>query len=200
MKRYLIAAAAVAGLVAGAVSATPSADAAGLRLLDFEAGEFSNVVAGGSTHYYLTYTLKNNRDEASQPKVRIEVRTETDRTYGDHHDARVAEAVAEATGNDGLHSGAKIRGAEIASGASTEGLANFGRVDPNADELQVRVYGLFDPVWRDRKGNVYSERRVLVLNFRRYGDEYSRHEDAITLLSTTQEVEGEPQLLSSAEK
>ena len=80
-----------------------------------------------------------------------------------------------------------------------DGLAHFGRIDPNADELEVRVYGLFDPVWRDRKGNVFSERRVLVLKYRRYGDEYNRPDDAISLVSTSQEVEGEPVLLTPAD-
>ena len=78
---------------------------------------------------------------------------------------------------------AKIRAAELAAGASVDGLANFGRIDPNADDLEVRVYGLFDPVWRDRKGNVYSERRVLVLTYGRQGDEYNRQDDPITLVS-----------------
>ena len=64
----------------------------------------------------------------------------------------------------------------------------------------MRVYGLYDPVTRDRKGNVFAENRVLVLNFRRYGDEYSRHEDAITLVSTDEELEGEPVLLQAAEE
>jgi len=199
MKRYLIAAAAVAGLVAGAVSATPSADAAGLRLLDFQPGRFSNVITGGKASYYLTYTLANSRDAATRPKLRIELRTETDKTYGDHYDARAYAAAAEANDHDGYASSARIRSADLDSGASVDGLANFGRIDPNADHLEVRVYGLFDPVWRDRKGNVFSERRVLVLKYRRYGDEYNRPDDPITLDSTSQEAEGEPVLLQPAD-
>lgn len=199
MKRYLIAAAAVAGLVAGVVAATPSADAAGLRLLDFQAGRFSNVITGGKASYYLTYTLANSRDEATRPKLRIELRTETDKTYGDHYDSRAYTAAAEANDHEGYVSAAKIRSADMAAGASADGLAHFGRIDPNADFLEVRVYGLFDPVWRDRKGNVYSERRVLVLQYRRYGDEYNRPDDPITLVSTSQEVEGEPVLLQPAD-
>jgi hypothetical protein len=199
MKRYLIAAAAVAGLVAGAFSALPSASAAGIRLLNFQAGEFTSVVAGGNAHYYLTYTLDNARDEAVKPKLRVELRTDTDKTYGDHYDARTYEAAAKAAGSDGYASAAKIRGTDLGGGSSVEGLAHFGRIDPNADELEVRVYGLFDPVWRDRKGNVYSERRVLVLSYQRQGDEYNRPDDAISLVSSSQEVEGEPVLLSAAE-
>jgi hypothetical protein len=199
MKRYLFAAAAVAGLVAGVFSASPSADAGGIRLLNFEAGEFSNVVAGGNAHYYLTYSLTNPREEATQPKLRIELRTDTDKTYGDHFDARTSTAVAEETGNDDLKPASKIRAESLDGGASVEGLAHFGRIDPNADGLEVRVYGLFDPIWRDRKGNIFSERRVLVLDYKRQGDEYNRQDDAIRLVSSSQETEGEAVLLSSAD-
>ena len=55
-----------------------------------------------------------------------------------------------------------------------------------------------DPVTRDRKGNVFSENRVLVLNYRRYGDEYHRHDDAIKLVSTSEELEGEAVLIKAA--
>jgi len=200
MKRYLIAAAAVAGLVAGAFSAVPNADAGGIRLMNFQAGEFTSVIAGGGAHYYVTYSLENARDEATTPKLRIELRTETDKTYGDHFDARTTEAVTEAAGDDADYlSAAKIRASELAADASVDGLAHFGRIDPNADDLEVRIYGLFDPVWRDAKGNVFSERRVLVLTYQRRGDEYSRPDDAISLVSTSQEVEGEPVLLTARE-
>lgn len=200
MKRYLIAAAAVAGLVAGVVSAAPSADAGGIRLLNFQPGELTSTITAGASHYYLTYSLANPADEARRPRLRIELRTETEKTYGDHYDARVFEAAAKDQDKEGGYtSSASLRSEDLAAGASADGLANFGRIDPNADELTVRVYGLFDPIWRDKKGNVYSERRVLVLKYRRYGDEYSRHLDRITLQSTTEEVEGEPVLLVPSE-
>jgi hypothetical protein len=199
MKRFLLATVAVAGLITAAAVSAPSADAAGLRLMNFEAGSFANVIANNSAQYYLTYTLKNTGDKAARPKLRIELRTETDETYGDHYNAAAAAAAAKAVGSDDLKSTAQLRGADLGADSSASGLAQFGRIDPNADFLEVRVYGLFDPVTRDRKGNVFSENRVLVLNFRRYGDEYNRHEDAITLVSSSEELEGEPVLLQAAD-
>ena len=52
MKRFLIATVAVAGLIAGAALSAPSADAAGLRLMNFEAGSFGNVISNGAARYY----------------------------------------------------------------------------------------------------------------------------------------------------
>ena len=91
MKRFLFAAAAVVGLIAVAATSAPSADAAGLRLMNFNPGSFDNVIHNGSAQYYLTYSLENAREEAARPKLRIELRTETDKTYGDSFSAAVAE-------------------------------------------------------------------------------------------------------------
>jgi len=199
MKRLLFAMAAVAGLALGAASGLPAADAAGIRLMNFTPGAFENVVTGGSAHYYLTYSLENGREDSARPKLRIELRTDTDKTYGDTYDAPTFEAVAKASRSDEARkSTTQICAADLAGGASVDGLAHFGRIDPNADELEVRVYGLWDPISRDRKGNVYSERRVLVLKYARQGDEYNRPDDPIRLVSRSEELEGEPVLLISA--
>ncbi len=201
MKRILFSAVAVVGLIAVAGMSAPSADAAGIRLMNFTAGEMDNAISNGQASYYLTYTVENARDEAARPKLRVEVRTETDKTYGDRYDAAASKAAAAANKQKGGYSSTtQIRGADLAAGASKDGLAQFGRIDPNADYLEVRVYGLFDPITRDPKGNLYSENRVLVLNYRRYGDEYNRQDDAITLVSTKEILDGDPVLLQAAEE
>jgi hypothetical protein len=79
----------------------------------------------------------------------------------------------------------------VAAGASVQCVANFGSLDPNADEFDVRVYGLWDPVVRTRQGRVYKESRILVMHFTRKGDEYGRNEDRIRLDDKREEVEGE---------
>ena len=53
-------------------------------------------------------------------------------------------------------------------------------------------YARLDPVVRDKRGTVWKERRVLVLKYRRYGDEYNRPSDPISFVSRSEEVEGEP--------
>ncbi len=200
MKRLLFAAAAAVCVAAGALCPATDADAAALRLFNFHAGAFDNAVTGGAAHYYLTYTLENAGSEARKPPLRIELRTETSKTYGDHAHGATSAAAQKAQDHDAAYkSASEIRSADLGAGAKVDGLAHFGRIDPNADDLEVRVYGLWDPVVRDRKGRAWSERRVMVLKYRRIGDEYNRQDDPIKLVSTSNELEGEPVLLYGGE-
>lgn len=173
----------------------PDAGAAGGRnRLDLVPGEFSvAIVSSGhdATSYYLPYTLKNPMDEARTPRLHIELTTDTGKKYGDHADPRVIAATEKALGTTGLKSTAGLRSAELAAGASVQSVANFGNIDPNADDLTVRVYGLWDPVVRTKQGKVYRENRVLVLKYARKGDEYDRPLDPIHFVSRKEEVEGE---------
>jgi hypothetical protein len=181
---------------AAAVCVTAPADAGGGRpRFDFAPGEMTVAITGhgrNAASYYLPYTLKNPMDEARTPRLYIEVTTETGKTFGDRTDAKVVAACAKDLKLSDLKATAELRAQDLAAGGSAHGVADFGNIDPNADEITVKVYGLWDPILRTRQGKVYSEKRVLVLQFRRYGDEYDRPMDPITLLSTSEEVQGEP--------
>jgi hypothetical protein len=193
-----------AALIAPTVTGTASdgalfsarAEAAGRWRLDFEPGDFGNVVTRTGTkdrtQYYLSYSVKNGTDEALDARLRIELRTETKKTYPDRYDAAASRAYAKAKGLKTAPSSTfGLRKSAMAAGSMANGLATFGSLDPNADKLQVRVYGLWDPIVKDDKGQVWAERRVLVLNYERAGDEYRRSEDTITLKSTKTEIEGD---------
>lgn len=197
MRITTILGAACAAALAIAAALPSAADAGGRRLTGFEAGAFQPVLAGAklakSTSYVLDYKITNEGSGAARPALRLEVQTlDTKRTHGDAYDAAVFAAVG---GGTAPSSTAQLRSAELAAGKTASGLANFGALDPNSDSFQVRVYGLFDPVYRDRQGRVWSERRVLVLSYERSGDEFDRHLDPITLTGTKEELEGEPKLI-----
>ncbi len=194
MKRILIATAAAAALFGAVALAPESADAAGRWRINFTPGEMANVISGGKASYYMTYSVKNASGSARKAPIRIELRTETKKTYGDHYDAGTSRAVAKDEGKV-RHSTRAIRSTELADSGAADGLASFGRIDPNADELEVRVYGLWDPIVRDKRGRTFAERRVLVLKYKRSGDEYNRPSDTITFVSRAEEVEGEPKQL-----
>jgi hypothetical protein len=195
MKLLLWCVPAALAAVGAALAAAPEATAGGGRArFDFVPGGMDVAITGhgrDAARYYLTYTLTNPMDEARTPRLYLEVKTDTNKTYGDFADAAVVKAASKATKAAGIKSTADLRGGEIPAGGSATGVANFGNIDPNADDITVRVYGLWDPIIRTRQGKVLKETRVLVLKFERHGDEYDRPMDPINLVGTTQEVEGE---------
>lgn len=195
-KHVLLGAVGVAALVAVALPGTGTADAAGLMLFQFDAGTFQPCFAGGptgagQTNYILDYKLSAATKTARKPGIRLQLRTiDTEKSFGDSYDAATWRAATKLLGREKEPlSTTALCGAELEG--SAEALANFGAIDPNSDEFEVRVYGLWDPVFRDRLGRTWSENRVLVLKYRRWGDEYDRQLDQVRLLETKQEVEGE---------
>ncbi len=194
-------------LVAGAavLSASPARAAGGRARFDFAPGELAPALTGqgsDTANYYLSYKLTNPMDEARTPRLYVELKTDTGKTYGDRADARVLSAAAKALKASDLKTTSDLRSKDLAKDESVQAIANFGPIDPNADDLTVRVYGLWDPIVRTRQGKVYSEKRVLVLEFARRGDEYDRPMDPIAYKSRREEVEGEPSELytTTAEK
>jgi hypothetical protein len=207
MKRLLLLAAAAFGAAALAPAASaesPAEHGQGARLTKFEAGTLRAVVAGPgagdkSTSYLLDYTITNESGAARKPALRLEVRTkDTKRTHGDFYDAAAFKAFARETRTAEPASTAKLRSSDLDAGAKASGLADFGTIDPYSDSFQVRVYGLYDPVFRDKLGKTWWENRVLVLNYERTGDEYDRYRDPIRLASTVVELEGEPKAVHPA--
>jgi hypothetical protein len=203
MNRRLLVSAATAALfgAVAAVSFAPAAGAGGGRSrLEFVPGEMTVAITGhgrSAASYYLPFTLKNPMDEAIAPRIYLEVKTETGKTYGDRPDHKVIKAAQKSLKTKDLKTTLELRAQELAAGGSSQAVANFGAIDPNADDLTVRVYGLWDPIVRTRQGKVYSEKRVLVLEFARYGDEYDRPMDPIKLKSSKEVLEGDPAELYS---
>jgi hypothetical protein len=202
-KHLLLGASAAVVAAAAAFASTDRADAGGLRQVKFTQGSLRPVFAGsmgkGVTNYCLDYKVANTLEKAVKPGVRLELRTETNKTFGDCYDQATWAAAKKLLGaKEDLGLAATIRANELAAGASVDALANFGAVDPNADKLTVRVYGLWDPVYRDRQGRTWAETRVLVLSYSRVGDEYDRQYDEIRLDSAKEEVEKEPVQLNAA--
>jgi hypothetical protein len=206
-RKLLLWAVPAALLVAGAavLSAAPARAAGGRARFDLVPGELAPALTGqgsDTANYYLSYKLANPMDEARTPRLYVELKTDTGKTYGDRSDARVLAAASKALKAPDLKSTGDLRSKELAKDETVHAIANFGPIDPNADDMTVRVYGLWDPIVRTRQGKVYSEKRVLVLEFGRRGDEYDRPMDSISFKSRREEVEGEPSELytTTAEK
>src|SRR5262245_61960690 len=91
---------------AAAVASAPDASAGGGRArFDFAPGGMEVAITGhgrDAARYYLTYTLSNPMDEARTPRLYLEVKTETGKTYGDFSDAAVTKAAAKSAHNAGM--------------------------------------------------------------------------------------------------
>jgi hypothetical protein len=132
--------------------------------------------------WYMLYTVENKTGAARKPVVRAELRTDTSKTFGDGGDPLVIAAVKKAldvkelsTASD-LHKG-------IEDGAKASCIATFGDVDKYAKKIELRVYGLMDPVTTVKGKEVY-EVKYWSVKYERKGDEFNRTEDKWTNVSS----------------
>jgi hypothetical protein len=182
MRRSAILGLAAAGLLAAAVSAGPaSADAAGLRWelgIRTETPTWVRVPeAEGRTRLVWTmfYTVENKTGETRKPAVRAEIRTDTGKKFPDTNDALAVLAVKKKHQLDSLPTAVDLlKGIE--DGKSMRCLATFGAVDDRAKKLELRIYGLHDPI-HAVKGKQVHEIRYWCVKYERKGDEFGRSED-----------------------
>jgi hypothetical protein len=186
-----LAAAAVLAAVLSAVGGASVALADALPGLRWQLG-FKNETptwvripgAGDKTTiaWYMSYTVENKTGAARKPAIRAELRTDTGKTFIDGGDPLVIAAVKKAldvkeisTASD-LHKG-------IADGAKASCVATFGDVDKYAKKIELRVYGLMDPVTMV-KGKEVFEVKYWSVKYERKGDEFGRTEDKWKAMST----------------
>ncbi len=135
-----------------------------------------------SIAWYMRYTVENKTGAARKPTVRAELKTDTAKTFVDNGDPLVMKAVKEklqvkefTTAQDLLKG--------IDDGASKDCLASFGDVDKYAKKIELRIYGLMDPVTMV-KGKEVFEVVYWSVKYERKGDEFNRTEDAWKQISS----------------
>lgn len=180
---------AILGLAAAAVLAVASGAAAdGLRWqLGFknDTPSWVRVPAGeGKTaiSWYMTYRVENATGAARKPAVRATLLTDTGREFPDSGDPLTVRAAREKTGLKDLATAASLRDG-IEDGKKVTCVAAFGQVDNHAKKMEVRVYGLMDPV-TTVKGKQVNEVIYWSAKYERRGDEFGRTEDPWKLLSS----------------
>ena len=146
-----------------------------------DAGESSTV------RWYMTYTVENRTGEARKPVIRAEIRTDTGKTFGDTGDPRTIAAFKKAANLDEVATFLDLRKG-IEDGKAVKCIATFGRVDDYATKLELRVYGLEDPVTMV-KGKQVFEVRYWSVQYERKGDEFRRTEDPWKTVSSGWVVE-----------
>ncbi len=126
--------------------------------------------------WYMLYEIENRTGEARKPVLRTEIRTDTGKTFGDTCDPMAIAAVKKAKEIKEIGTASDLR-AGIDDGRKVSCIATFGEVDPYAKKLEVRMYGLCDPITQVKGKEVY-EIRYWQVKYERKGDEFGRTEDA----------------------
>ncbi len=168
--------------------------------MDIEVGRLHHITAhditgGGKVYWYLPFKITNNTDKERDIHVHVKATTDSKvwvkddseeggklvaRTYVGISDPHALKALRKKFRNPKLLSITEMSG-KIAAGASKEGVAVFMDLDPEMDRMDVRIYGLVDPV--DDRGTVKAvERKALSLKYERLGDEIRPTEDMMRLL------------------
>jgi hypothetical protein len=125
--------------------------------------------------WYMLYTVENKTGAARKPAVRAVLVTDTGKTFGDNLDALTTKAVKKAKDLKDLANANDLRKG-IDDGKKVDCIATFGDVDKYAKKIELRVYGLMDPVTMV-KGKVVEEIKVWQVKYERKGDEFGRTED-----------------------
>ena len=152
---------AILGLAAAAILCVAGAAAAeGLR---WQLGYRNDVPAwvripgvGDKTtiSWYMTWEVENRTGAARKPSVRTLLLTDTGKTFPDSGDPLTVEAVKKALQVKEIAIAADLRKG-IDDAAKVKGVATFGDVDKFAKKVELRVYGLLDPVTMVKGKQVY---------------------------------------------
>ena len=178
------------GLAAAAVLAASSAAiAGGLRWelgIKTETPSWVKVSDGPGDRtrvvWYGCYTVENKTGETRKPTVRCEIHTDTKKVFRDGGDAQAILALKKRAGNESLATAVDLRKG-IDNDKSLRCVATFGAVDDRAKKLELRIYGLHDPV-HQVKGKEVHEIRYWRVQYERPGDEFGRTEDAWKTVSS----------------
>lgn len=154
-------------------------------------------LGAGSVYWYMLYTLTNTSSEDREIYVQITAKSDHDRSYSDLLLPSVEKAI-ERKENQVLWgksdefelsrkrkpSDPKYNYFSIKAGEKKRCVAVFNRLDPNANDLVVRVAGLSNEIRgvAQDDGSRQLEERIRELRFRRPGDEHEMTLDSFKLV------------------
>ena len=155
-------------------------------------------VAKGRVYWYLLYTVENPSDEDREIYVSISASSDRKKEYGDLFLPSVERAIekkekAKLWGKTDEFkiiskrdpSDAQFHYVTLKAGEKRRSVAVFNRLDPNANDITIRVKGLSNEVRpaTDADGVAVLEHRVRVLKYKRPGDEFAITRDSFKLTS-----------------
>lgn len=127
--------------------------------------------------WYMTYQVENATGAARKPAVRAVLHTDTAKNneFKDTCDAVTVKAVKEKLGVKELSTAIDLHSG-IDDAKKVSCVATFGAVNDEAKKIELRVYGLMDPVTQVDGKEVY-EVKYWRAKYERSGDEFQRTED-----------------------
>ena len=178
--------------------------------MDFSHGKpgiviVQNALNEGVPFMYFTFTLENDTGKDRNLLISIVARSDTEkRIEGEMvqvetragHDPLAMDLVKKKEKNKKLLSMIEVQG-KIAAGEKKTAVALFRNPDPEMDAVEFRIEGLVDPI-DVVGGKRYFENKVLVLHYKRPGDEFGAAEDPIKFVKKEWVVDGERRELPSA--
>jgi hypothetical protein len=159
----------------------------------------------GVPFMYFTFEVKNDTGKARNLRVSIIARSDTQKRIEGKlvkvearadFDPHAMKLIQVREKNEDLLSMAEVQG-EIGDGETKQAVAIFRNPDPEMDRVEFRIEGLVDPI-DVVGGKRYYEKKVLVLHYKRPGDEFGAAEDPIVFVKQEWVVEGERRELPSA--
>lgn len=197
-------------LFAFLILATPGA-AYDRYQMDFEVGQpkvviVTDALGKGTPFMYVTFKVTNNTGKERVLSLSILARSDTKkRIEGEDRkvevragfDARAMKAILKKERKKKLLSMAGVQGT-IKPGETKEAVAIFPQPDPEMDRMELRVYGLVDPI-DVVDGKRFHEVKVLSLHYVRPGDEFGHTGDAIKFSKKKWVIEGERKELPAVE-
>lgn len=188
MRRSAIIGLAAAGALAAASAASGHPSTTGLRWelgIKTETPTWVRVADQGDKTrvvWAMCYTVENKSGETRKPAVRAEIRTDTDKKFLDNNDVLAVKAMKKKLQVDELATAVDLlKGIE--DGKSLRCVATFGTLDDHARKMELRIYGLHDPITMV-KGKQVHEIRYWRVKYERTGDEFGRTEDEWKTLSS----------------
>ena len=163
-----------------------------------------NALDHGVPFMYFTFTVKNDTGKDRNLRISILARSDTQKridgelvqvTARADFDPHAMKLIKAKEKNKKLLAMADVQGT-IAAGESKQAVAIFRSPDPEMDRVEFRVEGLIDPI-DVVGGKRYFEKKVLVMHYKRPGDEFGAAEDPIVFVKKEWVVEGERRELKS---
>jgi hypothetical protein len=139
------------------------------------------------TYWYMLYAVTNPTEEEHHISLELKVITDDNHVYYNSLFPAI-EKLVEAKKKQKFLNVLEMKGEEfdgkIGPNETKLGIALFGRIDDEMDEMNVHISGLVDVISYE-ENSVWKDLKVKVITYSRKGDEFNRHLDLVEYVGST---------------